>query len=517
MTYKTSAQASIPAGLTRRFTPARSALVASMSIGALTSISALVFVVAIGAFSGSLAAQEVGPASTDQATPHLSAAILTPVQVPGTTPMTAAAVDLAAAGYSEHEFYAAGVAQRYRGALPGAQATAQVLDGGWPYRTRVLVRTPKAAKFNGTLVVEWANVTAGQDVDFAFAESYAHLLREGYAVAVVSAQRLGVDRLKTWSPQRYGDLNVTADSTDPKTGEKIDTCPPGTACPGDPLSWDIMTQVSKALKDNDAPTPPLPGLKVRKVIALGESQSAMRLSLYYNAIQPIYQFFDGFVFLDLAQQMRADVPTPAISVNSEVLAGFLPPPTTSRYTRVWEVAGASHASFYAVNYVDRLLLRDQSVSGPNGPLTFTQMMASQGCKLNPLFSKVDTGLVLNAAIDGVRQWAETGKPAAPTRQFQRDEKNVVMRDASGLVLGGVRLAQFAVPTAYMAPNGDALGCVLAGHHRDFTVNEFKQRYGSTRSYVRQVRAVMRQVQKQGYLLPKDANAAIREAEATKVW
>lgn len=519
MINKTQAQASTPAGFTRRFTPARLALKTAISLGALTSTSVLVFVIALGAVSCAWAAQEVGPVSTVQAAeaaPHLSAAVLTPVEVPGTKPMTAAAVDLAAAGYTEHEFYANGLAQRYRGALPGAQATAQVLDGGWPYRTRVLVRTPKAAKFNGTLVVEWANVTAGQDVDFAFAESYAHLLREGYAVAVVSAQRLGVDRLKTWSPQRYGDLNVTADSTDPKTGEKIDACPPGTACPGDPLSWDIMTQVSKALKDNNAPTPPLPGLKVRKVIALGESQSAMRLSLYYNAIQPLYRVFDGFVFLDLAQQMRADVPTPAISVNSEVLAGYLPPPTTSQYTRVWEVAGASHTSFYAVNYVDTMLLRDKSVVGPNGPMTFTQMMAAQGCKLNPLFSKVDTGLVLNAAIAGVRQWAETGKPAAPTRQFQRDAKNVVMRDAKGQVLGGVRLAQFAVPTADMAPNGDALGCLLAGHHRDFTAEELQQRYGSTQAYVKQVRGVMQQAHKQGYVLADDARAAAKAAERVRV-
>lgn len=431
--------------------------------------------------------------------------------------MSAAAIDLAAAGYTEREFFAAGQAQRYRGALPGAQATAQVIDSGWPYRTRVLVRTPPAAKFNGTLVVEWANVTARQDIDFAFAESYAHLLREGYAVAVVSAQRLGVDRLKTWSPQRYGDLNVAADSTDPQTGEKIDVCPPGTACPGDPLSWDIMTQVSLALKENAAPAQPLPGLKVRQLIALGESQSAMRLSLYYNAIQPIYRVFDGFVFLDLAQQMRADVPTPAISVNSESLAGFLPPPTTSQYTRIWEVAGTSHASFYAVNYVDALLLRDKSVVGPNGPMTFTQMMASQDCKLNPLFSKVDTGLVLNAAIDGVRQWADTGESAAPTLQFQRDAKNTVMRDVDGRVLGGVRLAQFDVPTAHMAPNGDALGCLLAGHHRDFTTEELKQRYGRPQAYAQQVRAVMQQAQKQGYILPQDAQTAIRAAESAKVW
>ncbi|WP_298609031.1 alpha/beta hydrolase domain-containing protein [uncultured Thiothrix sp.] len=446
----------------------------------------------------------------------IATAKLIEVNIPDSTPMTAAAIDLAKVGYTEREFYAEGKANRYRGVLPAAQATGQIIDGDWPYRTRVLVRTPKADKFNGTLVVEWINVTSGQDIDFAFAESYNYLLREGYAVAVVSAQRLGVDRLKTWNPKRYGDLNVTASNSDPQTGQKIDDCPPGTACPGDPLSWDIMTQVSKALKDNAAPTKPLFDLKVRKVIALGESQSAMRLSLYYNTIQPLYKIFDGFVFLDLAQQMRADVNTPAISVNSESLAGYLPPPTTSEYTRIWEVAGASHMSFYAAHYVDNLLLREQSVPSPKGFLNFTQMMEQQGCKLNPLFSKVDTGLVLSAAIESVHQWAESGKPAAPTLQFQRDAKMQVMRDADGKVLGGVRLAQFSVPTAYMAPNGEALGCVLAGHHRDFTKDELKARYGNHQTYVSQVKAALEEVRKNGYLLPLDEDSAVLEAEKSDV-
>ncbi|WP_376703059.1 alpha/beta hydrolase domain-containing protein [Mesorhizobium sp. ISC25] len=63
-------------------------------------------------------------------------------------------------------------------------------------------------------MVEWANVTAGQDIDFAFAESWEYLLREGYAVAVVSAQNVGVDRLKTWSPERYGTLSVAVNNVD---------------------------------------------------------------------------------------------------------------------------------------------------------------------------------------------------------------------------------------------------------------------------------------------------------------
>lgn len=441
---------------------------------------------------------------------------LTQVAVPDTTPMAAAAIDLAAAGYTEREFYAEGKASRYRGVLPGTVATGQVIDGNWPYRTRVLVRAPKAEKFNGFLVVEWANVTAGQDVDFAFAESYKYLLREGYAVAVVSAQRVGVDRLKTWNPERYGSLSVTADITDPQGGGKIDDCGFPINCPGDPLSWDIMTQVSKALKDNATDAAPLPGLSVKHVIALGESQSAQRLTWYYNAIQPIYKFFDGFVFLDYASQLRSGLSTPAISVSTEATAGRSPVMTSSEYTRIWAVPGASHASLYAVKYVDEMLVRDKSFPGPNGPMSFTELMGQQPCNLSPLFSTIDTGLVLNAALESTRQWISTGKAAAPTLTIRRNASGAIERTPNGKAQGGVRLSQFSAPTAFLSPNGDQVGCVLSGHHRNFTKDELKSLYGTHRAYVSQVRSAMKDVVKKGYVLPHDAQAIIQAAEKSDV-
>lgn len=444
------------------------------------------------------------------------AAKLTEIQAPGTKPMTAAAIDLAAVGYTEREFYAEGKANRYRGVLPFTEKTGQIIDGNWPYRTRVLVRAPKAEKFNGFLVVEWANVTAGQDIDFAFAESYEYLLREGYAVAVVSAQRVGVDRLKTWSPERYGTLSVEADNTDPQSGARIDECGFPIACPGDPLSWDVMTQVSKALKDNAGDASPLPGMKVRHVIALGESQSALRLAWYYNAIQPLYGFFDGFVFLDHASQLRPDLTTPAISVNTQATAEISKVKSTAKYTRVWAVSGASHASLYAVKYVDDLLIRDKSVPAENGPMSFTQMMDGQNCKLSPLFSTVDTGLVLNAALEGTRQWIETGKPAAPTLTFERSATGAIIRDADGNTQGGVRLSQFTAPTAFLSPNETGVGCMLSGHHRDFTKEELKKRYGSHKAYVSQVRATMKRAREQGYILRSDEIESVRAAENSDV-
>ena len=88
----------------------------------------------------------------------MQAAKLTEVHVPGTTLMSAAAVDLDSAGYTKREFYAEGTASRYSAAVSTSLQTAQVIDGNWPYRTRVITRTADARKFNGTLVMEWANV-----------------------------------------------------------------------------------------------------------------------------------------------------------------------------------------------------------------------------------------------------------------------------------------------------------------------------------------------------------------------
>jgi len=460
-------------------------------VGLLASLS-------LTAYSAGATAAHVG----DQQ-PRVPAAVLSPVQVPGTTPMAAAAVDLRKSGYAEREFYATGRAHRYRGAVTGAQTDAQVIDGGWDYKTRALVRWPEARPFNGTLVVEWFNVTAGQDVDFAWAESHEHLLRQGYAFAAVSAQRVGVERLKTWSPQRYGTLSVAADNVDPAGGVLDPT--------NDPLSWDVMAQVSAALKANAGADPPLPGLHVRRVLALGESQSAGRLSTYYNTIQPLHRFFDGFVFLDRASQLRGDLSTPAVSVNSEALS-WLPVASGSEYFRIWEVAGASHASLYGARYVDAMVLRDRSLQGPSGPISFTRSIELMNCGLLPLFSTVDVGLVLNAAIDSVDRWVRTGRAAPATAYFERGSDGELTRDANGRVVGGVHLSHYDAPTdVIVARNTGPIFCQLSGHHRPYTSAELTAMYGTHRTYVAQVLASVRTAARGGYLLPLDAVEVLRTA------
>ena len=89
----------------------------------------------------------------------------------------------------EEEYYLSGAADAYSTA--GTRIGTDV-----PYRTRLLVRRPVSqADFNGTVLVEWQNVTAGYDLDALWNPRH---LREGYVWVGVSAQRVGVDQLRGW-------------------------------------------------------------------------------------------------------------------------------------------------------------------------------------------------------------------------------------------------------------------------------------------------------------------------------
>ena len=86
----------------------------------------------------------------------------------GTPFIAATTFDLAEVGYAQEEFFISGTATAY------TSARTLTSDGTWTvtagdtaaYKTRVLVYRPaNARKFNGTVVVEWLNVSGGLDAD----------------------------------------------------------------------------------------------------------------------------------------------------------------------------------------------------------------------------------------------------------------------------------------------------------------------------------------------------------------
>src|SRR6478752_633180 len=130
--------------------------------------------------------------------------------IPGTTAHNysffATNHDLAIHGYIEEEFFIQGTANRY---TTPQQATATVADSNHPYKTRIVIRRPAdPRRFNGTVLVEWDNVTNGFDAENIWFFGWEHILRGGYAWVGVSAQQVGVTALKTFSAERYGSIDV---------------------------------------------------------------------------------------------------------------------------------------------------------------------------------------------------------------------------------------------------------------------------------------------------------------------
>src|SRR5690606_12569194 len=118
-----------------------------------------------------------------------------------------------------------------------------------PFTTRMIVNRPKDPKrFNGTVWVEWLNVSTGADVAPSFVQARDRILASGAAWVGVSAQRAGVEAAKRNDP-RYASLEISKDAH----------------------SYDVYAQAGAAVREQAAEL--LGGLRPRRVIATGESQS----------------------------------------------------------------------------------------------------------------------------------------------------------------------------------------------------------------------------------------------------
>ncbi len=411
-------------------------------------------------------------------------------------PWGAPAAELVERGYRVEEFQIEGSAQGYR-LCPGADAT---VDGRWevepydeaPYRTRILVVRPvEPRRFNGTVVVNWQNVSAGFESDGPSGNE----LFEGYAWVGVSAQEVGLygfppgmDRyggrgaapLIEHDPERYGSLHH----------------------PGDQASFDIFSQAGGAVGQyRTGAVDPMGGLDVCRVVAMGGSQSAMRLVTYYNAFQHTAGVFDAFLLsvwegraprpeegaiaMGVRTAIRADIATPVIVVNSEFEATHLAglPVADTRYLRIWEVAGAPHG-----------------VPGAGRDQPDARGRVANRLSIRP---------VHQAALRALHRWLTLGIPAPHQARIAVDDGGSpgIRRDGIGNAVGGIRLPELEAPTHEY--RGVAFGtgrAPLFGSARPLSADELRARYPDRAAYVDRWYATVDALVECGALRPEDAPA-----------
>ena len=403
------------------------------------------------------------------------------------------AIDLAGYGYVEEEFFIEGTASRY---TTPELATGSVVDRGHPYKTRLVVRRPASPDhFNGTVVVEWNNVTAGRDLDIDWFQAGAYFVRNGYVWIGVSAQRVGVDHLRQWSPVRYGSLDVTHDGM----------------VEDDALSYDIFSAVGKAARAPGA-VDVLGGLAAERVFATGHSQSASRLSVYLNNVHPRDPVFDAVVVHGGGSRIRQDQDVKIWKLMAEgdmVRRAAIRQPDTDTF-RSWEVAGSSHVDIFFRTESTRV-----AALGAGRELV-TAETGVLDCE-RPSYSRVPFRHVLHAAFDHLVRWVDDGTPppiAPPLDTSSVGPPAVFTRDAHGNVLGGIRLAAHAVPTA--TNTGSQRFCGLYGTHEPFDAATLARLYPSAEVYRDAVKEVVAANLAAGYILERDAKATMREAERSDI-
>jgi len=464
-------------------------------------------------------------------TSPLSAAPETPrpvaTAVPGKPNLLIAAYDLAALGYGTEEYFLSGTATSYK--LPGPAEASGVWNAdpaaAAAYTTRIVVLRPSdPAKFNGTVLVEWFNVTAGQDTPADWMVAHREMLRKGYAYVGVSAQKVGVE----------GGESVMAQGTPLK---KADPARYGTLShPGDAWSYDIFSQVGALLKSPRAGGV-LGPLTPNRVIGIGESQSAAFLTTYVNAVDRLARVYDGFFIhsrfgssaaLDGTRmtgqggvpehvRFRSDLRVPVLTVITEtdLLGARLSGYHASRraddsHLRVWEVAGTAHADNY-------LFMGAFIDSGQKSPAELAKVFVpSVNSPMGKLAVPLNPGMphhyVVQAALSALNGWVETGRPPASTPVLtlasggKPSEAVALALDANGLAKGGVRTPWVDVPTIRLSGKGDpnSFMGMLGGGGMPMTKAELEKLYPRGKEdYLRQFGAALDSAIRAGHILRDD--------------
>jgi hypothetical protein len=390
-------------------------------------------------------------------------------------------------GYQQREYLVSGEAR----AEDGTTA---------PYTTRIVVFRPRSEdRFNGTVLLDWVNVTAQFENAVDILEAREMLLREGYAFVHVSAQSAGLCCTpltpKVWDPVRY---------------ESIDH-------PGDAYAADIFAQVARSMRARAADSiDPLGALAARRVMASGQSQSANRLYDYVSSGQAARDdVIDGFLIHGGGEKtFEVPLATPVLHLLSDLEADPAPPSDDPRY-RLWEVAATAHSDYF-IGY--------QSVFG-NGPRTADQppmdragydelidAAGNYGQDPAPLHATCTVAgatmpmhYAASTALHQLDRWVRTGEAPPVTPRFAFDATGQLAKDEHGNTRGGIRMPPVEVPVATYLTTACGLGGITA----PFTDAQLQALYPTFGDYQQRMRRATDRAVRRGWLLPPDARDQMR--------
>jgi hypothetical protein len=403
---------------------------------------------------------------------------------------------LTKANYVEDELFLSGIATSYKPDGDWQQ------DGIWKatadqtaaYTDRAIVRRPSdPTKFNGTVFVEWLNVSGGADLAVDFGYLSHELTDQGYIYVGVGAQKVGSDNAQKSDPTRYTPL----------------------VHPGDQYSYDMFTQAGRAVLANKVfPT----SYDVKKIIADGESQSAGRMTTYINAVQPTTDVYDAFLVHSRGDRgtpvaagqtvpngahIRTDLRSPTLVVLTEtdVLSNQQSLQDDNDKYRRWEIAGSAH--------VDN---NDLSTLAGNDPSEIN--VVGQTCVKTTNTAR--QYLVMDAGLRHLNDWIGAGPPP-PSGDKLIVQSGKYVPDERGNSTGGIRLPEVVAPYATYAGLGNTPSwCSLFGSTTNLDASIVTQLYPDQGAYVKAYSAALDQLVAKGFAIERDATDVKAQLPSTKL-
>jgi hypothetical protein len=456
-------------------------------------------------------------------------------RVEGRPALLLGAFEITELGYAATEFFVSGTATSYRQnsdlGSDGEWSVAPVAEADFVPRL-VVLKPADSAKFNGSVIVEWLNVTGGIDAPAEWFMAHREIIRAGYIYIAASVQRVGIEgglsrgrnmSLKATHPQRYSRLNH----------------------PGDAFSFDIFSQVGQLIRsthDNGI----LEALSPMSILAVGESQSAMFLTTYVNAIDPLAQVYDGFLIhsrfasaaplngssifepasiqMPEAPQFRADLRVPLVNVITETdliggprLGYYRARQPDNDRLRTWEISGTAHADNYTVQVgrIDTGFAPLAEIVAAYAPTT--KLLGAELSR--PINFAPQHHYVIQAAFAALHDWVSSGRAAPRGTRMLLNEAvpPQLLLDGNGLAKGGIRTPWVDVPTALTSGVGSDQGGMasLFGTGAPFDAPTLQRLYpGGADEYLARFEESLDSTIKSGFILPADRQEILELAAAT---
>ncbi len=430
-------------------------------------------------------------------------------------------------GYVQEEYFLTGTANVYN--WPDTAKSAVVVTATIPYVTEILVTRPaNMDKFSGNVFVEVGNATAGYDQANLFQGNWQYFFRQGDVHIETVSQPGTVKKLIEYNPTRYTSLKW------------------GTDTPENGLYWDIYSQIAAWIRSSKAENS-LKG-KVKYVFGVGQSQSAVMLNTYINAVFPFTKnasgqyIYDGFCLLvgvnyfpirsgvpaPYSFPSRAPVPIIRYQASAD-FANMMGPsdnkPISSRREdsdtpgdqyRLVEVAAMPHNSIfvnlYMVNAAEKAKV---GATIPSMDITFGDTTNDFP---NIYFYRGALANLVKWVRDGVKP---PNVPRLTYAAMHGSERIEYEEDQYGNSLGGLRnpWADFPtatyVPHSYNDPKITGSGQFTRNYKIPFTNDKLKQMYGNRQSLVDKYIKGIDDLVAGRWFTPEDA--ALAKADLLKLW